>query len=275
MLLPHPFVLSTKKYQEAENLLFLADKRPKLRITTVLAVWTVINEGQVIYCLMMNFIEGDTLTGDIFAGFSQQAQDIICKKISSQIRYLRELDSDYYGRVHGQGWLNAPTGIVVETGASKSVTGPYKTYEELVSAMCRADELRIATIGTKPEWNPNSVLSMAKRRASFSSWNPHEPKFTWLDPKMANMIVQPIKSDEVEDWDVFLIDWENAGWFPAWMQLMQFSTRCGIMVKDATKARGYPLIPYRNKETFEKMVQDFDPEPDWDRFKSLGQWSLY
>ncbi|EAT77649.1 hypothetical protein SNOG_15106 [Parastagonospora nodorum SN15] len=248
-------------HKEAENLLFLAQNRPDLHIPTVLAVWSIPGEFRVVYCFMMNFIEGIMMSDEKFAELPIHAQDTICAKISSQIRYLRELPSEegYYGRAHGQGWLCAPPGLETNTSASRAVVGPYKTYEEYCAAMYRALQLQRAIGSAGIEWAPNQPRSLAEFTSVFPGWEPHEPKYTWIDPSIRNVIARQTKTKEydgIEDWEVFLIDWEYSGWYPAWLQGMQINRRG-------------KLVPI--------MLKEFDPEPDKERLAILGrlQWRFF
>ncbi|KAF2444294.1 hypothetical protein P171DRAFT_494555 [Karstenula rhodostoma CBS 690.94] len=271
-------------HHEAENLLFLAEKRPELRIPTVLAVWPTTEEGpRVIYCLMINFIEGIPLDDEKFAELPIHAQDTICAKVSSQIRYLRELPSEgYYGRVHGQGWLCPPTGIELMTSTSDVVRGPYKTYEEFISAIYLAHQVQRAIANISPEWHPKEVERTAKFRSIFPDWNPHEPKLTWIDPKIDNMIARQIKGDDgSEDWEVFLIDWECTGWYPAWVQGLQFDFRGNILIRDYTqpviKGHGPSFKSHREPAIQQMMTKDFDPNPDRERLDFIQEvdWHFF
>ncbi|KAH7110125.1 hypothetical protein B0J11DRAFT_599679 [Dendryphion nanum] len=273
-------------HPEAENILFLAEKCPRLRIPHVLAAWAVVVEGgSLVYCMMMDFIEGIPMNSDRFAELPEQAQNIICAKVSAQIGYLRSLPSEgYYGRVHRQGWLCAPEGIRTDTSASKSVSGPYNTYEEFTSAIYRAFELSkaVGLLGTGTEFPPKYAPSTAKLWSIFPGWNPHEPKFTWIDPKMTNLIARPTKGNaENEDWEVFLIDWECAGWYPAWVQVLQFQNRCGALIRDRSQAPDkhgdYPFVLYRHEEIIRQMLKDFDPNPDWERLGKVqgSNWCFF
>jgi hypothetical protein len=192
----------------------------------VLAVWLTTEEEEVenpVFCLMMEFIEGIPLKHEIFAALPIYAQDTICAKVSSQLRYLRELLSEgYYGRVHGQGWLYPPIGIDTCTNAFPDMVGPYKTYPEFVAAIYRAWQMQRATSYKLAEWWPKDVEKTAKFMPILPGWEPYEPKFTWVDPKLANIIARQVKGDDgSEDWEVFLIDWEYCTWYPAWLQGLQ------------------------------------------------------
>ncbi|KAH3960480.1 hypothetical protein HBI68_195730 [Parastagonospora nodorum] len=266
--------------EEAENLLFLAQNRPDLHIPTVLAVWSIPGEFRVVYCFMMNFIEGIMMSDEKFAELPIHAQDTICAKISSQIRYLRELPSEegYYGRAHGQGWLCAPPGLETNTSASRAVVGPYKTYEEYCAAMYRALQLQRAIGSAGIEWAPNQPRSLAEFTSVFPGWEPHEPKYTWIDPSIRNIIARQTKTKEydgIEDWEVFLIDWEYSGWYPAWLQGMQINRRGSIVLHDPDNLEKVNL--YRKSELVPIMLKEFDPEPDKERLAILGrlQWRFF
>jgi len=226
---------------------------------------------------MTEFIEGTRLLHGVFPTLPISAQDTICAKVSSQLRYLRELPSEgYYGRVHKQGWTKPPPGIDTHTHTSQGMIKPYETYEEFVSALFRAEQNHHALRYNLPEWFPRLQEVNAELMAIFPSWEPHEPKFTWIDPKLSNMIVQKItKDDGSEDWDVFLMDWESCGWYPAWTQGVQVKTRSCEFVSDPTNK--YNFFPYRKSEITPRIMKDFDPDFDEERMVPIREadWSFY
>lgn len=248
----------------------------------VLAVWTTLDENaRVNYCLMMEFIEGIPLDSEWLAKLSTQDQNTICAKVSAQIRYLRSLPSEgYYGRVYGQGWVDPPPGLWVDTGTEKSVSGPYRTYEEFISALFRAYELQRAGFMFCKDFPAGFASRAAEFLSLFPGWNSHEPKFTWIDPKLTNIIVrQP--TEEEPDWKVFLVDWESCGWYPAWLQALQCWQRGGAMIRDPSQPEIrpglYPLVHYRREELAQQILKEFDPNPDWDRFAKIRkqQWMFF
>ena len=98
------------------------------------------------YFLMMENIDGILIDHEKFAALPIHAQDIICAKISSQLRYLREMPSEgYYGRVHGRGWLRPPPALDSNTTAHHIVVGPYRAYEEYCGAIYRTLQVKKET----------------------------------------------------------------------------------------------------------------------------------
>lgn len=231
--------------------------------------------------MMMSFIDGVTLTNDVFVALPEKTQDIICTKVSAQIRYLRELPSEgYYGRVHRQGWVTGPTCLEVDTAAHKSVHGPYNTYEEFCSVIYRAYELAHAAQGRGTEWHPVHMPNMLKLQSVMQGWDPHEPKFTWIDPKLMNMVARPIKGDDGnEDWEVYLIDWECCGWYPAWVQSLRFKQSCfAYTVSEIIEDSLFPeMIDYRTEDIQRQILKDFDPNPDQERPQKLREldWPFF
>jgi hypothetical protein len=186
---------------------------------------------------MINLIDGIMMSHEKFAQLPIHAQDTICTKISSQLAYLRALPSEgYYGRPHGLGWLCPPPALDSNTSASQTVVGPYKTYEEFCAAVYRSWQVSSAISCGGMEWGKGHVEMSAKWQAIFPDWEPCEPKLTWLDPKIANVVAKQIeKEDGSEDWEVYLIDWECMGWYPAWVQALQVHSRFYIMLREPGK----------------------------------------
>jgi serine/threonine protein kinase len=180
------------------------------------------------YYLIMEFIEGVTLES-IWASLDDEARKKICSKLSNQIRLLRSVPSEgYYGRVHYQGW--GPHANLFRIRLGNTMNGPYNSYEDCISAMYNAAELRAADSDMGPDLQPDAQLYLSQFKRNLSEWECHEPKLTHLDPKFDNIMVQPIKGagGDIKDWEVVLIDWADCGWLPAWMQAVSFHQRIGL-----------------------------------------------
>lgn len=229
---------------------------------------------------MTNFIDGILLSDSrkcYLPDLPIRVQDIILTKISEQITYLRNLPSEgYYGRAYQQGWLDPAPGIRTYpspgTEGFKAICGPYHTYTEFTSTVHEAYEVNKAFGGLENEFRPDYVETACEMLSIFPEWKPNQPTFTWVDPKLQNMIARPIGGDEKkedgqdnEDWEVFLLDWECAGWYPAWVQSLQFARRCGAIVQKPAPVGHSGILPYRNKEIQEQTRKVFDPDCDEER----------
>lgn len=240
--------------------------------------------------MMTKYIEGIRLEleSEAFARFPIETQNVLCRKISEQIQQIRALPSEgYYGRVHRQGWLDPPNGVDIPDRASvcKNVTGPYSSYKEYISATKLAMEIALATRDQGEEFRPETVSNAEKFLRILPDWHPHEPKFTWMDPKLSNMIIRPIKGDDgKEDWEVYFLDWECSGWYPGWVQSFQIRGRVGVMLRDRTKppydaaGKWYPAYMYeRNDAIRDEILKGFEPNPRkdiWDLTYHLT-WTMY
>ncbi|KAK7192244.1 hypothetical protein PSPO01_01816 [Paraphaeosphaeria sporulosa] len=110
-----------------------------------------------------------------------------------------------------------------------------------------------AISGNDPEWSPVEVELLAKFRSIFPGWNPHEPKLTWIDPKIANMVARQMKVDDGNDWEVFLIDWSSI------------------------KSRVRPSESYKRPKIQQMMMKDLDLKPDRERLAVIkdDDWNVF
>lgn len=117
--------------------------------------------------------------------------------------------------------------------------------------------------------------------SALEGWEPQEPKLTWLDPKFKNMIAVPIGGDEktATDWDVYLVDWEDFGWYPAWLQAKQIRARGGatLILWKEDKRGPYPVpTRFREPQITTMLEKDFDTNFDCERNKMLPpSWRFY
>jgi hypothetical protein len=229
---------------------------------------------------MMEFIEGIRTDSQTFADLPVHVQDIVCAKVSAQIRLLRSIPSEgYYGRVHRQGWMSPPNAL--EMGTEHRICGPFNTYEEIVSAMFYSWVKSQSLNYTSLVWDDTFESDTAELFSLIAGFEPHEPKFTWIDPKPANIIIQPIQKDDgTEDWDVVLIDWEYSGWYPAWVQAMQVETNFFAVQEDRTQAPyrcgRYPVNIYRKGELSAMVTKDFDSNSVRKVLRSVGRdWDFF
>lgn len=189
------------------------------------------------YCLIIDFIEGDTLSETLWLDLDDEAQKAICSKLSEQCQLLRSIPAEgYYGRVHHQGWQ---PWLNLSRTRGKSMTGPHETYEDLVSDMYTTAKLRAAKTNAAPEFHPRSLAHLSQFISVFSRTKGFRPILTHLDPKWQNIISRPVKEmgdgDRFIDWDVVLIDWDTLGWLPSFIQGAALGAR--ILLDNETKVK--------------------------------------
>jgi hypothetical protein len=218
---------------------------------------------------MMDFIEGIALHGtNLGERLPPHAQDIVFDKVSEQIRYLRSLPSEgYYGRCHEQAWSDPPPAI--RLSHDHKPVGPFRTYEDFVSTMYLSHEIWASTVREGSEWHAGFEADTRKLWSSWAEREPTEPKFTWIDSKLANIIAQPVrKEDGTEDWDVVLIDWECAGWYPAWVQASQLNLR---FHSTTFNKETHEIKAYRRDEICPRILKGFDSNLDLEKEAIIRQ----
>lgn len=237
--------------KEAENLLFLQENS-QVRTPKVYAVLARPLGSEECYYLIMEFIEGEILSTELWMSLNNDAHKKICSKISDQLQLLRAIPSEgYYGRVHHQGFSPAVTLFRVRY---KHMNGPYDTYEDCISAMYTSAEHRVTIMDWGEEHIPEAELYLPKFKRTLSEWGSHEPTLTHLDLQLSNFIVQSGKKsgENADDWEVVIIDWAEAGWLPAWMQAVSLSQRFGLAIGD------YKVDKRGTTEFIQRVTQKFE-----------------
>ncbi|EUC36669.1 hypothetical protein COCCADRAFT_2322 [Bipolaris zeicola 26-R-13] len=213
--------------EEAENLIYLAENS-RVRVPKVYRVYP--GRPGVPFpeaTLVMEYIPGFQLTVNDWMGFTEEERTTLCARVREQFRLLRSIPSEgYYGRVHRQAF-GCSMGMF-RTNYKQSC-GPYKTYEEFTSAVIRAAEAN-ALVSRLQEGeflseDQNTVVSEYKQALEIST--DRKPVFTHVDPALKNIIFRriPTTQGHPPDWEVTLIDWAGAGWFPPWVQGASFRQR--------------------------------------------------
>ncbi|EUC46588.1 hypothetical protein COCMIDRAFT_25417 [Bipolaris oryzae ATCC 44560] len=192
--------------EEAENLIYLAENS-RVRVPKVYK-----------------------LTYTDWMSSTEEERTTLCARLREQYRLLRSIPSEgYYGRVHCQAF-DRKMGMF-RTNCKQSC-GPYKTYEEFTSAVIRSAEvnalIRRVQEGEYLCEDQDTMLSEYKQALEISA--DRKPVFTHVDPSLKNIILRRIPStqDQPPDWEVTLIDWAGAGWYPAWVQGAAFDQRFGF-----------------------------------------------
>ncbi|KAH7076251.1 hypothetical protein FB567DRAFT_553202 [Paraphoma chrysanthemicola] len=235
--------------QEAETLLYLR-ANSSLRLPTVHAVLTAEDEnGRPIHYMVMSRVPGNTLSPEKWLTLPSTTRTQILASIREQIRLMRALPAPgYYGLVHKQGWRPLHE-VLREQHAN--MCGPYETYAEFSSAVYATAEIETLVVGDAPDFFPTEVGALEELQDLLQNeQRGREPKFTHVDLALKNVVVRPIGGDEhdAKDWEATIIDWADAGWWPAWMQVVATKSRMNM----STLAAGSRIVP--NEEAREEIL---------------------
>jgi serine/threonine protein kinase len=168
--------------------------------------------------LVMEFIEGGSLSHNRWLALDQKDQEKVTLRIAEQIQLLRSVPSEgYYGRIMHQGWEPEFSLFRIRMA---DMCGPYSTYEDCIMALYATAEARAAVSTMAPDFYPDQLLALTNLKHTLTNCAGHEPTLTHLDLKLENIMVRPIQGakGKVEDYEVVLIDWACLGWLPAWME---------------------------------------------------------
>ncbi|KAH7090169.1 hypothetical protein FB567DRAFT_617466 [Paraphoma chrysanthemicola] len=216
--------------QEAEDLLWLR-KHTNVRAPKLYAIFgrKFRCPGDVIhtkYYMIMEVLEGETLSPREWSGLNVEQRENIHASMAEQLRLLRSVPSEgYYGRVNEQPYWPR---LSLTTTDYETPHGPFKTYEDLLTAMLASAEVSAAwgvMIGPgclSPDlYEPDQIEQLEVFKDKFRAFGGHEPKLTHIDPGLQNVIIRPLDGETVQaakHFEVSFIDWSCLGWYPAWMQ---------------------------------------------------------
>ncbi|KAH5197676.1 hypothetical protein HBI18_109490 [Parastagonospora nodorum] len=203
-------------FQEAETLLFL-QANSQVRAPKVYAAFTRQLFEWTKHFIIMDYIEGETLSGEKWLSLSDTSRSIILSRLCEQFQILRSIPSEgYYGHVHRQGW---PPWLSFLRKMQPGASGPFDTYEEFITALTTSARGIQAVGNILPEFHSSELNALSRMETTLRSCNGRQPVLTHMDPSVGNTIIRQIVGPEgKEDWEVTLIDWSEAGWLPAWMQ---------------------------------------------------------
>jgi len=202
--------------QEAEILLFL-QANSQVRVPKVYAAFTRQLFEWTKHFIIIDYIEGETLSGTKWLSLGENSRSIILSRLCEQFQLLRSIPSEgYYGCVHRQGWIPYYSFLrKMQPGPA----GPYDTYEEFVAALMSSARLTTAMMTQFEDFWPEQSDALSRMESGLRACNGRRPVFTHMDPSVHNTVIrQIVKPGGEEDWEVTLIDWAEAGWLPAWMQ---------------------------------------------------------
>ena len=141
------------------------------------------------------------------------------EKLNSQVQLLRSVPYEQhkisgclYGRVNGGGWRQFLSNLY---DFNTPLSGPYKSRDHYIAALVATAEICLGQNCSK-ELSPTEQLFQNHFEFCLEGNNEAwRPTLTHYDLQPQNVIVRDTKSGEPE---VIIIDWQNFGWFPAWVE---------------------------------------------------------
>lgn len=161
----------------------------------------------------MEYVHGSALLSE-WPAMSERQKGCVCRKLRSYFEELRQLPSPgYYGSLDHRKLENT---MFWTYERDPAVNGPFETENDLNGALVRKSRL-IALLnnqhGYKADFYHSSLPAVLQG---------HQPVFTHGDFKPKNIMVSKVQveteggANTVEDYQVTLIDWETAGWYPTY-----------------------------------------------------------
>lgn len=169
--------------------------------------------------IVMEYIPGESCLTEDYNKLSETARTNICRKMSEQIRLLREVSPphpNYYGRIDNQGFR--PIHRLLNY-SGRGFHGPYHSHNAFLEDLCRQAEAYSVTRFNNefPDLRPFEKMSLAYGRKFMIDAPGQESKLTHVDLKFEDIRVQPIPGSD-DDYDVVIIDWADLGWLPSYIQ---------------------------------------------------------
>ncbi|PQE25737.1 phosphotransferase enzyme family protein [Rutstroemia sp. NJR-2017a BBW] len=191
----------------------------------------------------MEYIEGKTLQ-DIWGSLCSQQKDSISAQLRIHMDQLRTLPSPgspgYYGSIGRRGLLDGIfwTGNDVTDG----LDGPFDTELELNEAMCRKAIFNNSSMAEKVEFYGRAFPAVL---------NGHAPIFTHGDFQRKNILIRL----EDDTFNVAIIDWEFAGWYPTYWEYALAIFACGAWRDDWHRWVDKILDPFYNEYAWMQMFR--------------------
>ena len=195
---------------EADNMMFVY-KQTSVPVPQLYAVFRSPVKPAVLY-IVMQYIHGNTLMAE-WPTMSEAQKSTVCKKLRSYFAQLRELPSPGYYGSRGRGHM--PSGIFWDGESAylnSAISGPFETEADFNNGLVlksRSIDKYNKRRGYKADFYAKSLPAVLKG---------HSPTFTHGDFQRKNIIVRRKEQNELagheDDYEVTLIDWEMAGWYP-------------------------------------------------------------
>jgi thiamine kinase-like enzyme len=241
---------------EGENMLFVK-RETMVPVPRVYAIYSIKEISKYTkleeHCsyIVMEYLEGRTLH-DIWSSLDSQQKESISAQLRIYMDQLRTIPPPgYYGSLGRCGLLDGIfwTGNDVTDG----LDGPFDTEHDLNEAMRRKAIYINPTAAEKVEFYGQAFPVVLEG---------HTPVFTHGDFQRKNFIVMNRVSTEAQDWklengafDVAIIDWEFAGWYPTYWDFALAIFACGAWKDDWHRWVGKILNPFYNEYAWMQMFR--------------------
>lgn len=235
-----------------------------MRVPKVYSVFTAIDAeyGPLNY-MISEFIEGETLSPEMWMKFSHDIRNKILSRLCEQLCLLRATPvPGYYGRIHRQGFFRR---AALLRGRELKERGPYDTYEDFLATLYYNNEIGVA-IGTswEPDVSPDMAAALSRFHDKLATCTGTQPVYTHIDPGLHNMIARSYynEKEDTEDWEVTLTDFQFCGWLPAWMQAVALQQRIQMYTRNTnnsnTEEKNYIV-----KTLLKGLEEDYTPQVEY------------
>lgn len=197
---------------EGDNLLFLELQKPQIRAPRLYAMWQDANNELYI---VMERILGQPLD-TLWPSLSIDDRKLILGKLRGIFDQIRAIPSPgFFGSVTGG---KVPHALCWMADDDPEVNGPFGNGQDLVRGLAKK---------SRKKWLRNGYQTCMpdffERRLAPAVGN-HSPVFSHTDLLRKNVIVREtslppsVDSGRKRDKEVVVVDWEDAGWYPAYWE---------------------------------------------------------
>lgn len=211
---------------EAQNMIFVRGKT-KIPVPKVYAIFNSPDKKEKVLYIIMEYIEGSTLLSK-WPTMSTLEKDLVIKKLRFYFDELRLIPSpNYYGSLGQRHLLDSMFWTGEGANRNAAVNGPFMTESDLNEALVQKSMLNASQNGR------HGYKADFYRRSLPSIFHGHRSVFTHGDFQRKNIIIRKksssstssnalpktkISTQSVEDYEVTLVDWEKAGWYPTYWE---------------------------------------------------------
>lgn len=195
---------------EGENLLFI-EQNLKIPAPRLYAMW---REPDGKLYLVMEYLQGDTLES-LWPSLATVEKDLILLKLRGIFNQLRALPSHgFFGDVNKG---HVPHHLLFSPGYEQKASGPFESERDFVLGLVsrsRRNAKSNKEHSYLADFFENQLLCDLAD-------DDRTPIFTHSDLQTKNILVRQISSPNSpngKEYEVSIVDWESAGWYPAYWE---------------------------------------------------------